>query len=262
MVQPLTKVTKTGDLYTRSTTIEAAILAVLALDRTMLESRAAIADRNSSEYIPSECLVHLIRKRHREANALGRDRLLEALLRRCAAQLGRALPDGRVPNAAYIRDEALGRLGELFAEDGLGDNPDELDYFEVRFNSAFAALRTDLVRAEYRTARRFANLPEADDEEGQLISDDEAIARLPESILRNPARQEDHVALTQMLKVVNGLPPDQREAVVLCHIMGYEEESDDPTKITAATRCGVTGRTIRNRLRRAAVTLKRYKGDL
>jgi DNA-directed RNA polymerase specialized sigma24 family protein len=239
MAEPLTKRTKSGALYTRPPAIEAAIDKALALDRVTLERRAAVVDKNSPDYIAPECLVHLVRKRHREANAPGRDQLLNLLLQRCVSGLARALPDDRAPNAAYIRDEALGR-----------------------FNSAFAALRTDLVRAEIRSARRFAHLPEGDDDEGRLISDDQGIARLPGAALRNPANQEDRVFLRQISKLINELPPDQREAVILVRIMGYEAESDDPTKVTAATRSGVSGRTIRKRLRRAAAVLKRYKEGL
>jgi hypothetical protein len=80
--------------------IETAIDAGLALDRMTLEQRAAVTDRTSPEYIPSECLVHLIRKNHRETNAPGRDRLLNILLDRCTASLARTLPDNRSPNAA------------------------------------------------------------------------------------------------------------------------------------------------------------------
>ena len=39
-------------------------------------------------------------------------------------------------------------------------------------------------------------------------------------------------------------------------------ESDDPAEETAATRCDCTGRTIRNRLTRAATKLARFKEDL
>jgi DNA-directed RNA polymerase specialized sigma24 family protein len=95
-----------------------------------------------------------------------------------------------------------------------------------------------------------------------LISDDEAIARLPEAALRNPASQADRVFLRQVSKVINELPPDQRQAVILVRVMGYEAESDDPTKVTAATRSGVSGRTIRKRLRQAGGVLKRYKEEL
>src|SRR5919198_27953 len=213
MARSLTKHTGNGDRYARPTNIEAVIDAALALDWPALHQHALVRDRRSTDYLPSECLVHLIRKAHRDHHETIRDQLLAILLGRCEATLAAMLPDGRVPNAAYLRDEVLGRLGELFAEDGTGDNPDELDYFEVRFNAAFAALRTDLF-------------------------------------------------LNQLSQAIYTLPPEERDAVILCHIMGYAEEADDPAKRTAATICGVTGPTIRNRLTRAAAKLSRFKEDL
>lgn len=260
MAQPLKKRDKSGNLYTRQVAIEAAIDSLLALDRTTLESCATVVDRKSPEFVPPECLVHFIRKRHREANAPERDQLLNILLRRCDANLARTVSDDRVPNAAQVRDEVLGRFGELFAEDGIGDNPGELDFFEVRFNSAFAALRTDVIREEIRSARRFMQFP-ATDEEGQSISEDEAISRLPGSVLRNPAGQEDRLFLRQLITAINGLPSDVRRAVILCKVMGYDVELDDPKKITAAKLCDVSGRTIRKRLSKAEPTLKRFKEE-
>jgi hypothetical protein len=251
MVRPLTKRTGSGDRYTRPPNIEAVIDAALALDWPALHQRTCVRDRRSPDYLPSECLVHLIRKAHRDHHDTMRDQLLAILLGRCEATLAATLPDGRVPNAAYVRDEALGRLGELFAEDGTGDHPDELDYFEVRFNAAFAALRTDLVREEVRVLRRASPVP-----------DDEAIARRPDAVLRSPATPEHGLFLTQLCHAIQTLPPEERDAVILCHIMGYAEEADDPAKRTAATICGVTGRTIRNRLTRAAAKLSRFKEAL
>lgn len=62
-------------------------------------------------------------------------------------------------------------------------------------------------------------------------------------------------------ELLDALPADIRRAVVLCHEMGYEEESVDPTKITAATLCGVTGRTIRSRIRQAAAYLAQFNQE-
>jgi hypothetical protein len=251
MARPLTKYTRNGDRYTRPPNIEAVIDAALALDWPALHQRTLVRDRRSTDYLPSECLVHLIRKAHRDHHETIRDQLLAILLGRCEATLAATLPDSRALNAAYLRDEVLGRLGELFAEDGTGDNPDELDYFEVRFNAALAALRIDLVREEVRALRRSSPLP-----------DDEAIARRPDDVLHSPATQEKGLFLNQLFQAIHSLPPEERDAVILCDILGYAEEANDPAKRTAATICGVTGRTIRNRRTRAAAKLSRFKEDL
>lgn len=84
----------------------------------------------------------------------------------------------------------------------------------------------------------------------------EAFGRLPEA-LKNPQSQENARFLKEVFARINELPTDERDVVILCHIMGYEVEADDPARITAATLCGVTGRTIRNRLRRANAKLKK-----
>jgi DNA-directed RNA polymerase specialized sigma24 family protein len=107
------------------------------------------------------------------------------------------------------------------------------------------------VRAEVRALRRASPLP-----------DDETIARRPDAVLHSPATQEHSLFLNQLFHAIHTLPPEEREAVILCHIMGYAEEADDPAKRTAATICGVTGRTIRNRLTRAAAKLSRFTEDL
>ena len=43
--------------------------------------------------------------------------------------------------------------------------------------------------------------------------------------------------------------------------MAYEIESEDPEKETVATQCGVTGRTIRYRLAKAAQKLSRFEEE-
>ena len=86
------------------------------------------------------------------------------------------------------------------------------------------------------------------------------ISRLSETF-RSPATQEDALLLRDVARAIDGLPEDQRKAVVLCLVLGFEAESTDPARTTAATICGVSGRTIRNRLARAATILSRFKED-
>lgn len=262
MARPLTKKKKlSGELYTRPPNIEDAIDAALALDQATLVRRASISDRRAAGHLPSECLVHVVRKAHREADEQLRDQLLPPLLSRCEANLKATLSDDRVPNAEYLRGEALGRLGEIFAADGTGENPDVLDYYEVRFNDAFAALRVDLIRAE---GKALTPLLEADrhHDDNESLSHDEALSRLSKVVLEAQEAGENILFRKRFIEAVNALPPDERRAVILCHLLGCEEESDDPHKSTAATICGVTGRTIRNRLTRAATKLLHFKENL
>lgn len=262
MIEPLTKVSKAGKLYKRRSVVLASIEAAIGIDRPTLERRAAISTPESPEYLSSECLLYFIRKRHREANAPERDKLLDILLRRNMQNLKGTIPDGRAANALYLRDEVLGRFGELVAEDGTGDLSNELDYYEVNFNGAFAALRIDVLRAEGRARQKLDPLPEDDGSQGPLGDSDEDLGTLIGGRLRTPATQTGDALRMRLLRAIYALPENERKAVTLVHILGYDEESDDPTKVTAATLCEVTGRTIRNWLRGAAKKLKQFKEEL
>jgi DNA-directed RNA polymerase specialized sigma24 family protein len=61
------------------------------------------------------------------------------------------------------------------------------------------------------------------------------------------------------MRAINALPPDERKALVLVHYYGFKIESEDPGETTAATLCGVRGRTIQNRLNRAKAKLSKLK---
>ena len=261
MARPLRKYDKMGALYTRPAAIEVKIDAALKQDLATLQRRIAITDRNLPDYLPSECLVHLIRDgKRRDDHALMRV-LLRVLMTRCEANLLRKIPDGELPNAVDLREEVVSQLGELFAIDGSGKNPDELDYFECRFNLAFQSLRVDIVRSAVAGQRATVSLSEVPDDGEESEYDDKLFARISEA-LRTPATQEGNMQLGELLETINSLPPEERQAVMLCHVLGYDEESDDPDKTTAATLAGVTGRTIRNRLSRAAKKLSKFKEDL
>jgi hypothetical protein len=253
MALPLKKRYLDGRSYFRPPAIEAATDELLAQDGETVVRRAAIQERTSPEYVPSECLVHLVRNARRRDDEATMSLLIPMLLRRCESNL-RSKVSSELPNAEGIREEILGQFSELFAEDGTGPNPDHLDFFEVHFNEAFKALRIDIVRREERKTvkRKYVPLPEESQDESDF---DETVLKYFQV---KPA-QESTLVLEQLREALNALPPDEKKAVVLCHILGYDVESEDPEKRTAATICQVTGRTIRNRLSRAAARLSSFK---
>jgi DNA-directed RNA polymerase specialized sigma24 family protein len=88
----------------------------------------------------------------------------------------------------------------------------------------------------------------------------ELLVRAVESA-RPLASPEDGVFHRDLVEAITALPPAERRALVLCKIMGYEAESEDRGKMTAATICGVSGRTIRTRLNKAIVKLSQFKEE-
>ena len=260
MAQPLTKRKGDGTLYTRPDRIEAKIDLALEQEWPVILAWAAEKDTNHANHLPSECLVHLIRKAHRDGAEPERDKLVRHLLGRARRYLLVSLPDHRAPNADYIRQETLGRLGELFAEDTTGDNPDELDFYECQFKTALGSVRTDLVRLEVKTQRRSMQLPEDEDTDPEEPSAPDRMAKLAIDRTKMTATQDSDAFAKELAEALSTLTPGERDAVIL-DTMGYEEESQDPNKDTIATQCGITGRAVRYRLKKAGEKLSRFKEE-
>jgi DNA-directed RNA polymerase specialized sigma24 family protein len=165
-----------------------------------------------------------------------------------------------MPNASEIREEILGEFSLLFAEDGSGSNPDELDFFECRFSLAFRSFWIDFMRRETARAEQLVELP-SENETPDSSSDDERLSRVSDAF-QKAATQLPDIFLEELLNAIRSLPSDERKAVVLCCVFGYKEESDNPAETTAATLCGVSGRTIRNRLSTAAKKLSKFKEEV
>ena len=259
MARPLTKCDLDGALYTRPQVVEDEIDGVLGQDSTTLRRRLAVAERRSTGYLSSECLVHLIREARRRGDQARISAVVAVLLSRLEANLLVKIPDGLLPNAADLREEVLCQFSELFATDGSEENPNDLDYFECRFNRAFRTFRIDLVRSEVARLKHVAPVPsQADDMEPDAYED--VFARVSDAFRSDPSQQSARF-LNELWEAINALPPDECKAVVLCHMLGYKEESRFPGEATAATICKVEGRTIRYRLKRAAAKLSRFEED-
>lgn len=248
MVRLLTKKKKKSDeVYAHPPEVLPHIERALGQDLETLSRRAQQADRKSPEHLKSECLVHLIREGIRKGDEAIYNTLLPILLARCELRL-RTLVARTVPQAEQLREDVLGELGVLFAEDGAGDGSDELDFYECRFDRAFRSLAFDVLDKE--KTKRSHTVPLTN---GSTRTDD-GESEVPDTGPEVPATQHQDLDQEELL---NLLPPDERKAFVLCKIMGYEAESVDPSVVTGATLCGVSGRTIRSLVKSAREKLKR-----
>jgi hypothetical protein len=253
MARPLLKKNEKGVL-TRPPGIEAKIDAALTQDWATLSRRARVTDPRSPDFLPSECLVHLIREAIRREDDRVASVLMPQLLNRAEANLLRTVPDSRMRDAEAVRQEILSSLALMFTEDGSEGHEDELDFYECKFLRSLRFLRIDHVRKANSQRKELTDLPEVVTEDGDVMLEEDLLARLSRKA-RIGASQEDHAYLPEVIKALDMLPPDQKRAVVLRRLIGHTEEQ-------TAKICKVDKRTIRNRLARADMQLKKLKEDL
>jgi DNA-directed RNA polymerase specialized sigma24 family protein len=249
----------TGQVYTRPPEVEAEIDAAVREDAASILSRLRLEDPADRRYLRSETLVHLLRLAMAQGNDPGFNAVLPELLRRCEANLAHGVSD-ELRGAEQVREDILLSFSELLAGD-LTSQKHELDYFECRFNRAFRAFRITAIKRARDD--QIVDVPAHSDSHGgddTGLDDDAALAAVSQAY-RTRAGQESHVLGREVRRALQKLPPQVRKAVVLVHVLGYDVESNDRNKITAATQCGCSGRNIRYLLARAAAALSRFKED-
>ena len=261
MIRALTKRKKKGQsLYRRPRAVEAEVRVAVSESLLTLRQRLLVTRKDARGYLRTETLVHLLRNAFRSADVDCRDAVLPVLLGRCEAILKYMISE-RLPNSEKIREQTLSDFGELLAADAVDTQSEELDYYECQFLQAFRTLRITAVRSELAAINRATALPEDDDPietDGNVEYANDHCSPITEAF-HTQSTSDNAAFREQLLDAIYELPPEERNAVVLVHGLGFDEESDDPKKETAATLCNCTGRTIRNRLNRAAEKLSKFK---
>lgn len=232
--------------YSRPAEIDAQIALVTPMDHAALRSFIANHPPGHAAYIRSETLVYLIREALRNDDRRKSSLVMEILLERCFKILRRKI-SSMYADRETLCEDIVSELIVLFARDAAG-KPTQLDYYECKFNDAFSGLRVDLLRKENVRARPVREMPKPRDVNPN-DANDEAYTKLTKA-LHAPSNQEDALALSQVGKIIDQLPPKERDAVILCRVMGY-------TKAAAAERCQCDEGTIRYRLKCADKVLAR-----
>jgi DNA-directed RNA polymerase specialized sigma24 family protein len=247
LIAPLTRKKKDGTPYTRPDNVEALLAVLNDLPREALLERAQIRDRKNPSYLPSECLVHLIRASRAENSEAWFERLYKVL----ADRVMRAVPAAASSSAASatderIRDAVFDRFVELLAKDRI-ESDDRLDFFEARFDLAIKRLRLDAQERVWREANRSDSM----DEEGSDAADVAA------SATTNPLDAEiffDPLFRERLYVAIDALPPEQRRTMHLL-LIGWQIHSSDPSVMTIAKALGCSDRSVRNYRDRALKTL-------
>jgi len=257
MAPPLTKTTAQGTVYTRPPEVEAQIDEAALLSPAELKARLDVTNPEKEGFLRHETLVHLLRRGIATGSMEIFNAILPVLLKRCEKTLRERISNS-LPAVDELREDILGEFAEVLASDGRGDIPDELDFYECRFNRAFRAFWIDRVNRDVAHSGRFAAV-ESEEELYESPADEECLKGISDSLHHDTP--ETRLLMQRLLEAIDTLPEKERDAVVLVHIMGFKEESNDLDEETAATKCNCTGRTIRNRLASAAAKLARFQED-
>jgi hypothetical protein len=252
MPEPLKRKQKNGTPYERPPEIEAWLTRLEMVDAGERVRQFSVTSKKKPGYVPSEVLVHFMRQAWRGGAKKDFEAIFRFVMERSAGRLASAIPDFRMAGASGIREEILARFAERIAKDCKG-RTGLLDFFEVRFDKAFAALRTSVLRQIGP-----ANLEEVplgtEGEDGTEISAEVEVAAA--GFLSGDLQKIDDPAFrSELFAAIDCLPNDQKQVIGLL-LQGFPIDSKDDSVLTIARILGCDERTVRNRRDRACKALK------
>lgn len=252
MPEPLKSKDKNGAPFTRPPEIEACLIRLELLDAAARLQAFAIMSRKSDGYVPSEALTYFLRRAWAAGAKSEFKKIFELLMKRVERSLCSTITDTRMAGARGIREEVMGRFAEHIAKDCNGRFA-MLDFFEVRFDMAFARFRKTVLRQIGPTSVLTVPLS-TDNGAGRDISP-EVEAAAADFLGGDPQKIDDPVFRFQLDAAIDVLPDDQRRVVGLL-LQGFPIDSKDPNVMTIAKMLKCNERTVRNRRDRAYKTLR------
>jgi hypothetical protein len=252
MAEPLKSKDKNGVPFTRPPEIEACLARLESVDAAARLQAFAIRSRNRDGYVPPEALTHFLRRAWAAGDQSEFKQIFELLMKRVGQSLLSAVADSRMAGAQGIREEIMGRFAERIAKDCNGRFV-MLDFFEVRFDLAFARFRKSVLRQIGPVSVPTIPLS-TDGDEGQDISP-EVEAAAADFLGGDPQKIDDPAFRFELDAAIDALPDDQRRIVGLLR-QGFQIDSKDRNMMTIAKMLKCDERTVRNRRDRAYRTLK------
>lgn len=259
MTYPLRKRTPDGSVYRRPTEIEDAITALTMLPPVKVAERSRIADSEAEDYVPSECVLYLVRhpallgneELHRELFVSLRQRVLLAVpvFKR---HLAGSRKDGEDAVDLEIREAVLDRFQELICADRL-EYEERLDFYECRFNMAIDRLRTTAQKPIRDRGSRTSSATSLDESNEPTEEIESALRAMKNA---EDGEKVDFLYRLKLRTAINSLPPDERRIIELYFLDEVPIESNDGEVITIVKILRCTEKTVRNRRDRALQRLR------
>jgi len=259
-IAPLRKANRAGKLYLRPKEITAKLEELILLPRQEIASRCRVPEPADPKYVPSECLVYLVREHRSRPTDECSEVLYKTLLERFLKGIlkpGSEFAATESMVESNIRDEAVLKFLELFGNDRNVEYQTRLDFFEVRFNKCVAGIRNDAKRKLYPQAN--LHQPMEFEEDGEPSVEFERAARGYSPF--GPEELEDPDYGAKLNQAIDELPSIQKTIVVMLR-MGVKIESKGPRAVTISGTLNKTPKTIAKYRDLAFATLKKsLKGE-
>lgn len=256
MNPPLRKKKPDGTLYKRSASHETLIAELSQLSRDDILARCAIKSGQSG-YVPSECLLHLMRQRRNDNSQIYYGKLYNLLYKRVLGALPRLPADPNAPDSlkqSKIREAALHRFNQNLSRDFNGYD-DRLDFFEIKFDAGVVNLRRDVQEKAWNEENRSAEL--GFDDSGELSPEvEEAAAKW----LAN-ANSDENDYRSRLDAAIEQLEPEQIRIITMLRFGVQMHSSTEPYAITIANTLSKSEKTIRLWRDKAIAKLKTILGE-
>ncbi|MER5173727.1 hypothetical protein [Thioclava kandeliae] len=204
-----------------------------------------IRDKLSHNYIKSECIVYLIRNTRDDNDEGYFNELYRELMRRIASALPRVYGEladrSEDIHAAAGRERVRDTLNEKLLED-LEEPGSALDYFEVMFDGAIAALRATSMNKERKNALRTQAI------EDETCEPSLAVERAVGSLdLKEELLSDDPIYRLRVAEAIRSLPYKNRQVIELI-LREIPITSTEDSVLTIQKLIGVKSeKTVRNR---------------
>jgi hypothetical protein len=253
-IAPLRKRTLKGRPYNRPREIEAKLLEISTIPRSEIAARCAIRDPESTGFLPSECLLYLVREHRSKPMDECAEILFKTLMERVLNSLPQAdSRDGASEGltAGNVRDEGRNTFLVMLMKDRQ-EYFDTLDFYEVRFAKALKKLRLSAQRKVYPKENPLQSI-ECDPETGELSDE---VERATGSFERIDWHASDKAeSLRRLSQAIDALP-DFEKAIIEMDQKEIPVESKEPGVVNIANILGKTPKTIRTRRKIAYATLR------
>lgn len=246
-VKPLTKCRSDGTPYKRRADVELALVKLSEQPRKEIIAALKIRDTSSTLYVKSECIVYLIRDTRNDNDESYFNDLYRELMRRLSSALPRLSGERIDVSESVHAADARDRVKDIFVRKLIEDRAEPgsaLDYFEVMFAGAIAALRTTSMHRAKRQAARTEAI-EADEETNEpSLAVERAVGSLD---LKEKLLSDDPIYRSRVAEAIKNLPDKHRRVIELI-MREMPIDSSDDSVMTIRKVIGVKSeKTVRNR---------------